>query len=375
MLIQTDEELEKFLCEVETSDILAVDTEFLRETTYYPKLCLVQISDGKLIGAIDVLSCTDFTHLIKLLEDKAITKIMHACQQDLECLYADFGAHTAPVFDTQLAAGFVGYKFNISLANLVEAYTGQHLKKTETLTDWSMRPLRREQVIYAEDDVRYLPVVYRKMYEKLVSMKRLPWVFAEMEGRTRTDIFDKKPNDAYIHLRHVQNLNKKQLSVAKSLCAWREVRAQKLNVPVRRVLSDETVYALSIKMPRLKAELYAVRGTNNLSAHDVDTLLRMISEAKTRKIDYPWHVDDQDTHFVSSEAVDLAYAVMALVCNRKKVDPQMVSSKHELKEFLSGNESARLSHGWRREVAGKFLHHLMDGEIAVTIKHGMIELI
>ena len=156
--------------------VLAVDTEFLREKTYYPKLCLVQVSTGEEIAAIDPLSIDDLSPLVRLFEDPKIVKVIHACSQDLEVLLYGMHCACAPVFDTQLAAAFLGMRQQASYASVVEHYMGVHLPKTESLTDWSRRPLDSEQLVYAEDDVRYLPDIYRCMYERLMKTNRLGWL-------------------------------------------------------------------------------------------------------------------------------------------------------------------------------------------------------
>ena len=201
MYLSTQEELAAFCARAATAKVIAVDTEFLREKTYYPRLCLVQVAAAGEAAAIDPILIEDLSPLAALLGDETVTKVFHACTQDLEVLLDGMGVACAPVFDTQLAAAFLGMRQQVSYGSLVEAYCGVHLPKAESLTDWSRRPLDPEQLAYAEDDVRYLPGIYERMMAQLVERDRLSWVAPEMEELADLSRIRRAPEEADLRLR------------------------------------------------------------------------------------------------------------------------------------------------------------------------------
>ena len=213
MYISTTPELEAFCERVASARVLAVDTEFLREKTYHPKLCLVQVASADECAAIDPLLVDDLSSLVRLLTDETVTKVFHASSQDLEVLYDGLGCITTPVFDTQLAASFLGLRQQMSYGALVEAYTGVHLAKAEALTDWSRRPLDPEQLSYAEDDVRYLPGIYEQMITRLIERDRLSWVMPEMDALTDRSRLVRDPAEAYLKLKRSSTLTRRQLAI------------------------------------------------------------------------------------------------------------------------------------------------------------------
>ena len=231
MYLSTKNELEQFCQQASAAKVIAVDTEFLRERTYFPKLCLVQVAAGDNIAAIDPILIDDLTPLAELFEDPSVTKVLHACGQDLEVLLDGMGATCAPVFDTQLAAAFLGLRQQVSYASLVESYCGVRLPKAESLTDWSRRPLDPEQLTYAEDDVRYLPGIYDRMMAELIERDRLSWVAPEMEALCDPARIKRDPREAYRRLRRAGSLTRRQLAVAREACAWREETAARRDLP------------------------------------------------------------------------------------------------------------------------------------------------
>ena len=227
MYLSTQEELKAYCDEASTCRVVAVDTEFLREKTYFPRLCLIQVNAGGSIAAI--------------FEDPDVVKVFHACSQDLEVLWDGMGCVCRNVFDTQVAAAFLGLRQQIGYGPLVDAYCGVSLPKAEALTDWSQRPLDPEQLVYAEDDVRYLPQIYETMCNKLVDSDRLSWVLPEMDEAYDPSRFRKDPRDAYLRLKRASTLTRRQLAVAREVCAWREETAAARDVPRKWLMSDEVI--------------------------------------------------------------------------------------------------------------------------------------
>lgn len=355
---------------------MAVDTEFLRERTFYPKLCLVQVAAGEDIVAIDPILIDDLSPLADLLSRKDIVKVFHACGQDLEVLYEGLGVSCAPVFDTQLAAAFLGLRQQTSYASLVEAYCGVRLPKAESLTDWSRRPLDPEQLSYAEDDVRYLPGIYERMMRELVDKDRLSWVAPEMERLCDPARIRRDPLESYLRLRRAGSLTRRQLAVAREVCAWREETAARRDLPRKWVASDEVVVEICKRTPTSLDRLRRIRGTDQISERDARSLLEAIARGVACPPDDCPKIDRHVRPSAEAESViDLMYAVLRLVSERSGVATQLIATRDDLLEFMQDHDSSGLSRGWRRELAGETLERLLEGEVGLTVREGRLELL
>lgn len=376
MYLSTQSELEAF-CELASdAKVLAVDTEFLREKTYYPRLCLVQVAAGEHIAAVDPLLIEDLSPLAALLEDPSVTKVLHACTQDIEVLLDGMGCACAPVFDTQLAAAFLGMRQQVSYGSLVEAYCGVRLPKAESLTDWSRRPLDPEQLAYAEDDVRYLPGIYERMMSQLLEADRLSWVVPEMAALADPARVRRDPREAYLRLKRSGSLTRRQLAVAREVCAWREAVAARRDVPRKWVLSDEVIVELCKRAPTSPERLRRVRGTEQLGERDAATLLEAVEAGRACPPDECPRVTRHARPSAETEGVvDLMNAVLRLVSERSGVAAQLIATRDDLMDFLQDRTASRLSRSWRHELAGMTLGRLLDGEVGLTVKEGRIELL
>lgn len=376
MYLSTQSELEAF-CELASdAKVLAVDTEFLREKTYYPRLCLVQVAAGEHVAAIDPILIEDLSPLAALLEDSSVTKVLHACTQDVEVLLDGMGCACAPVFDTQLAAAFLGMRQQVSYGSLVEAYCGVRLPKAESLTDWSRRPLDPEQLAYAEDDVRYLPGIYERMMSQLVEADRLSWVVPEMAALADPSRVRRDPREAYLRLKRSGSLTRRQLAVAREVCAWREAVAARRDVPRKWVLSDEVVVEVCKRAPTSPERLRRVRGTEQLGERDAATLLEAVEAGRACPADECPRVTRHARPSAETEGVvDLMNAVLRLVSERSGVAAQLIATRDDLMDFLQDRPASRLSRSWRHELAGIPLGRLLDGEVGLTVKEGRIELL
>ena len=376
MYLSTQEELAAFCERAAASKVLAVDTEFLREKTFYPKLCLVQVAAGEDIAAIDPILIEDLSPLAALFEDPSITKVFHACSQDLEVLLDGMGVECAPVFDTQLAAAFLGLRQQVSYASLVESYCGVRLPKAESLTDWSRRPLDPEQLSYAEDDVRYLPGIYDRMVSELVGRDRLSWVTPEMERLCDFSRIRRDPREAFLRLRRASSLTRRQLAVAREVCAWRERVAAERDIPRKWVISDEVVVEVCKRAPSSVERLRRIRGIDQMAERDALSLV----DAVARGVACPAEECPKMTRHArpSAEAegvIDLMYAVLRLVSEKSGVATQLIATRDDLLDFLLDRGSSRLAHDWRWELAGSTLDRLLAGEVGLTVKNGSIELL
>ena len=376
MYLSTQEELAAFCERAAASKVLAVDTEFLREKTFFPKLCLVQVAAGEDIAAIDPILIEDLSPLAALFEDPSITKVFHACSQDLEVLLDGMGVECAPVFDTQLAAAFLGLRQQVSYASLVESYCGVRLPKAESLTDWSRRPLDPEQLSYAEDDVRYLPGIYDRMVSELVGRDRLSWVAPEMERLCDFSRIRRDPREAYLRLRRASSLTRRQLAVAREVCAWRERVAAERDIPRKWVISDEVVVEVCKRAPSSVERLRRIRGIDQMAERDALSLV----DAVARGVACPAEECPKMTRHARPSAetegvIDLMYAVLRLVSEKSGVATQLIATRDDLLDFLLDRGSSRLAHDWRWELAGSTLDRLLAGEVGLTVKNGSIELL
>ena len=376
MYLSTQDELVAFCERAASSKVLAVDTEFLREKTFYPKLCLVQVAAGDDIAAIDPILIEDLSPLAALLEDPGVTKVFHACTQDLEVLLDGMGVECAPVFDTQLAAAFLGMRQQVSYGSLVEAYCGVRLPKAESLTDWSRRPLDREQLVYAEDDVRYLPGIYERMMTELVARDRLSWVRPEMERLCDVSRIRRDPSEAYVRLKRASSLTRRQLAIAREVCAWREGVAAERDIPRKWVVSDEVIVEICKRAPAAPDRLRRIRSTEQLSERDALSLVEAVSRGVSCPAESCPKIAKHARPSAEAEGVvDLMYAVLRLVSEKSGVATQLIATRDDLLEFLQDRERSRLASGWRWELAGRTLAQLLSGEVGLTVKSGRIELL
>lgn len=374
--ISNPSELATFCEHARASKVLAVDTEFLREKTFYPRLCLIQLATPTRIVAVDPILIKDLSPVAELLTDERIIKIFHACSQDLEVIDGALGVIPSPVFDTQLAAAFLGHRMQLGYGPLVEAYTGVRLPKAESLTDWSRRPLDPEQLEYAEDDVRYLPDIYERMMHELVERGRLSWLEPELREACEPSKFRRDPRRAFEHLKKMSSLTRKQLAVAREVCAWREGAAAKRDIPRRWVLSDEVVVEVCRRTPRTSDRLRRIRGTEQLSEADVDAIVIAVRKgAECPSSELP-SVERRSRPSAEMESVlDLMYAMLRLVSEESGVATQLIATREDLHDFISDRTTSKLSTSWRYDLVGAQLEKLLAGQIGLTVKGGKVEVL
>lgn len=377
MYISTVEELQSFCTRARAFDAVAVDTEFLRERTYHPRLCLVQVATPEESVAIDPLVIEDLAPLTELLCDPKVMKVFHACSQDMEVLLFTLGALPTPVFDTQVAAAFIGERLQTSYNGLVHTFCGVNLPKSESLTDWSRRPLTPKQVEYALDDVRYLIQAYHTMVEELNRLGRMAWVLDELRPLTVRAHYEVDVRDAYRRVKRVTSCTRRQLAVARELAAWRETRAQESNIPRKWIMSDEVLLALVKRAPGEAADVRSIRGTEQLSEGDVAAVLRAVTRGQScppAHLPQPNHARKAPSSDLESVA-DLMYALIRLVSERSGVAAQLIASRDDLVDYVDHPERSPLREGWRFELVGSQLDDLLAGNMGLTVKDGHIELL
>ncbi len=376
MYLSAYDELLAFCERASAHAVLAVDTEFLREKTYHPRLCLIQVATKDEAVAIDPLLIDDLAPLAALLTDQTKTKVFHACDQDLEVIRDNLGIVPTPLFDTQLAAAFLGYRMQMGYGALVQAYEGIRLAKADGLTDWSRRPLDEEQLRYALDDVVYLPRIYDRMVQQLLQRDRLSWIGPELDAIVERVTSAREPREAFMHLKRSSSLTRRQLAVAREICAWREELASARDLPRKWVMQDEVVVELCRQAPRSVERVRRIRGTDNLTERDAQRLVRAIRAGiECDPKDYPLIKHKARASAETDSAIDLMYALLRLRSESEGVAIPLIATRDDLHEFVLGRKDSALQQGWRYELVGSRLEALLRGEIGLTVKDGKVELL
>lgn len=377
MYISTDAELAEFCTRAAAFDAIAVDTEFLRERTYHPRLCLVQVATPDECAVIDPLAVKDAAPLAALMCDPGTVKVFHACSQDMEVLLQALGTLPAPIFDTQVAATFLGERLQVSYNGLVQTFCGVNLPKSESLTDWSRRPLTPQQIEYALDDVRYLIRAYAVIRERLEGLGRLSWVIDELKPLGERSHYEVDKREVYKRVKRVTSCTRRQLAIARELAAWREGRAERHNIPRKWVMSDEVLLALTKRAPRDVGDFRSIRGTEQLSENDVAAALVAIGRGvrcpadKLPPANHPRKAPSSDMESVT----DLMYALVRLVAESSGVATAMIASRDDLADYIEHPERSRLREGWRFELMGSRLDDLLSGNMGLTVKEGRVEVL
>ncbi len=373
LFIDQPEQLTAFVARIKSSPWLALDTEFIREKTYFPRLCLLQISDGNTAACIDPLALTDLTPLLEVLFDTSITKIFHAARQDLEIFFNEWQRLPLPLFDTQPAAALLGYGEQIGYAGLIQKTLNIDLPKDHSRTDWARRPLGKEQLRYALDDVIYLGQAYEKMLLQLESLGRLDWLDNDFAQLSDEKTYTPDPMNMWKKAKGRQHLKGVKLAVLQQLAAWREQQAVKRNLPRRWVLKDEVMIDLARHMPQSLAKMESIRGLESgMIRRYGDSLLELLESAKALPRDQ-WPSDDfsQDKLTPEQEAMsDLLYCALRLLAATNNMSAAAITSKKQLHALIQGERELTLMRGWRKTVAGDPLLDLLNGKRQIVVENG-----
>lgn len=342
----------------------AIDTEFHRERTYFPKLALVQVAWPGGIVLVDPLavSAERFT---KLFESDAVA-VLHAAQQDLDVLGHAVGAVPRVMYDTQVASGFIGYS-TPSLLELVRSELGQNPAKGDRLTDWLRRPLSSDQKEYAATDVRYLLALQDRLDGKLAELGRMSWAAEAFEELRSRPIGRSDPEDAWAKLKDARTLRPRARAVAQGVAAWREREAQALDIPVRQVLPDLAVLGIAQRQPSTLEELAQCRGVDDRHRRGRigNDLLEVVERARSSPPPKAGSGGD-DLDRTLRPALTLISAWVSQVARSGRIDTALLATRSDLVSLLSGDESARLRDGWRAELLGEGITKLVAGRAGLT---------
>lgn len=353
---------------------MAVDTEFLREDTYWPKLCLIQVAAADRIACIDPLALDpdSMAPLRELFLDPAITKVFHAARQDLEVFHRAWGSLPSPVFDTQIAASMLGYGDQVGYANLVQQVCNVELAKGHTRTDWQARPLPEAAIDYAADDVRYLGQVYETLLDQLERSGRREWLQEELDALTDASLYEPAPETAWKRVKGYRKLRPRQLAVLSALAEWREREAVARNRPRRWILKDQALVDLARRSPDSVADLRDMRDIPGavMEKHG-QTLVDCIHAGADRPPPPVAGAPDRLTPAQEAQ-VDALMALLRARCAEHQMSPAQVATRKHLEALVRGEDDLALLKGWRAAMAGRDLQALLAGRLQLRLEGGKL---
>ena len=375
-LITTQAELQELIAQIRERGRFAFDTEFVSEETFEPVLCLVQVATDDRLAAIDPMAFHDFGPFWDVVIDPAVEVVMHAASEDLRICRFQTGKVPRRVFDVQIAAGFVGYGYPLSLGNLVSQTLGESVFGGETRTDWRRRPLSPAQLRYALDDVRYLlPLADIAAEARLKELGREDWVEAELSDFLG-NIQNRDEESRWRKLSGLHQLSRRGLEVARRLSEWRTEEARRQNRPIRQVLRDDLLVAIARRQPASRQEIEALRDFNrpHLLSKSSEILARVAQAQAVPAAQLPEHSERHDDGPGVTMIVNLLAAALANCCAQKKVATSLVGTTNDLKELIRWNQQDRpasgrphLASGWRDEVCGETLLDVLSGRRALRV--------
>ena len=362
-IITSQNELEALVADLSDTKWLAIDTEFIRESSYYPKLCLIQIATENVCTCIDVLALRDTDSLIKVLKNPDCIKIFHSARQDLEVLFAQYGLIPSPIFDSQIAASMLGPDEQISYAELVEQYLSVRLTKTESRTNWMRRPLSAEQIAYALDDVRYLGPLYTKLLAALAERNRSHWLDEECEQIAAPANYEFNPDDAWKNVKGVGKAQGIILWRIQQLARWREQKAQSSDRPRQWILRDRAVMDLAtLDSCSLEAISNYLQNEwpKSLRHKDKITALLQQEAASVQPEQLNYSVDRR----LSRPQQALAKEMMRFIKFRAQeigAAPSLLANRKSIENLVRGKNSKVMT-GWRKSEVGIDLQKMLGAE-------------
>ena len=378
-LVTTTEALDALCARLRTEAVVTVDTEFMRERTYWPELCVVQLAGAAEVAVVDAQAPgIDLASLGALLADQAVMKVFHAARQDIEIFVLRFGDVPRPMFDTQVAAMVAGFGDQVGYDSLVAATTGGHIDKAHRFSDWAARPLSPAQITYAAADVTHLRGVYEKLLARLEKDGRLEWVAEEMAVLADPATYQPDPDAMWERLRP-RTSNRRMLAVLRAVAAWREREAQKSNIPRGRMLKDEALLEIAASAPDNVDTLSRMRGVTRGFAEGRmgAALMAAIAEARALPDDQlPDAPNHRDGPKPSPALVSLLKVLLAAKCEQHHVAPKLVANSEDIDRLAAEDEPAvpALS-GWRRDVFGEDALALKAGGVALGVDGKRIRLV
>ena len=379
-LITSTESLNLLCNSLASEEFITVDTEFMRESTYWPDLCLIQVAGETVNGLIDPLAPDlDLRPFFDLMNNAAVLKVFHAARQDIEIMVHRAGIVPHPVFDTQIAAMVCGFGDQVGYEAIVRRLARAQIDKSSRFTDWSRRPLSEKQLIYALADVTHLRVVYAHLKTELDKTGRAHWLNEEMEILTNPATYRTEPEDAWKRIK-VRLKSKKQLGVLVELAAWREREARDKNVPRSRILKDDALAEVAVQVPQTREALNQLRALpRGMSTSRIgDAILKAVMagvEIDPKTLPNPDNGRD-DSSDATQAAAEVLKLALKVVCEQEGIAPKLVASSSDI-EAIAEDDAAdvHLMHGWRRELFGELALAIKRGEAVIGFERGRVRVI
>jgi len=372
--IRTPEALAELCRSLRAAGRFALDTEFVGERTYLPRLCFVQVATEEFIALVDTLAFDELSPLWDLVADPSVQKILHAAREDLRLAYYGGGKRLPQnIFDTQIAAGFIGLpSYPLSYARLAEALMGVKLSKAETRSEWDRRPLTPAQLEYARDDVRYLLPITDKINRLLERLGRVGWMQEEMGRFSEARTYETAPEDAYLRLRTGRGFTARPTALLRAVAAWRESEAAARDVPARSLLRDEVLIELAQRPPRRLTDFRRLRGFPEMEEVSFGSpLLDALNAARALPDDkLPAPLSGTGPEETPRERAlgDLLYGFGEALCLDRHLAPELALTKADALAAARGQAANALLSGWRREAVGGELERIASGRASVRLQ-------
>lgn len=365
-LIQDTQTLAAFCTRLKAEPFITLDTEFIREKTYFPQLCLVQLAGTEEAAAIDPLTAgIDLQPLYELLADASVLKVLHAARQDLEIFYYAMGSVPTPLFDTQIAAQAAGFGESVSYAELAQRLTDARIDKASRFTDWAKRPLSDKQLSYAIGDVTHLHAAYIKLLAILEKQDRLDWVEEEMQAITEPSLYQASPETAWQRIR-MGRMKPKQLAVLQALAQWREEEAIRRDVPRARLCRDEALVEMANSMPQTLEAMQTIRGLERINKTLLGTLAGVVAATlKTPPEDWPEQKERPKPSAEAQAMMELLTLLLKIIAAREGVVPRLIAGKDDLSALAEGERDLSVMRGWRHRVFGHYVDALIEGRLSL----------
>ncbi|MBI5171379.1 MAG: ribonuclease D [Candidatus Obscuribacter sp.] len=377
-LIDAQEDLKEMLQSIESCGIFGIDLEFIPEKSYFPLICLVQVAVGERVFLVDPIKVQNLDDLWRYVADPGYIKVLHAGSQDLAIVNQRSGFIPKRIFDTQIAAGFLGLGYPAGYGKLLHALFDLTLSKTESFTDWSLRPLTASQIDYAIDDALHLLPLYQRLEERLKERGRLDWVLEECKLYEQESYYQKETGREFMRIKGAQGLSRRKLAVLQAICLWRDQEARRIDKPPRFVLSDNIILELAKKPPTTPGDISRIRGIKDgqLSGYGKH-IIRVVAEALALKeADCPQWPAGRAPSKADVLIADVLYTVLKVRSQEIEIAPELIATRDELQRFVRQDkgqlekeeEESALTSGWRHKLAGSELHAILSGApLTVTV--------
>lgn len=378
-LITTTNSLSELCNKLKESEYVTVDTEFIREKTYWPDLCLIQVADSKNAAVVDVLSPNiNIEPLLNIMHDPKILKVFHAARQDLEIFFKLTNRLPQPLFDTQIAAMVCGFGDSVGYDTLVNKITGKVIDKSSRFTDWSLRPLTQKQIDYALGDVTHLRLVYENLNQHLLEGDRSEWLREEVEKLNDTGIYQTSPPDAWKRIKS-RNTNPRFLGVLKELASWREKEAQKKNIPRNHVIKDEALVEIAHSSPKSLKSLNRIRGLGQRTAEGYvgQSLLKAVGVGENIPLNQCPQVPRRPSIPKNIGPItDYLKVLLKMKCDEHGIAQKLIANSADIEKLAAFGSKAGIAaiSGWRKDLFGEDAINLIEGRSTIIVEEQKLKL-